>query len=489
MLNNKKNCNFEHAYCHLEPAHCHLELVERSYVDIFDDKLHEECGLIGAYCPNTKDLSSLICYGLIALQHRGQESAGIVMIDGEKKTVVKDKGLVQEVFDDESIASLKGNLGIAHVRYSTAGQNEKKNTQPFSFHYRDINIAYAHNGNLVNYNKLRRELEREGMIFLSDSDSEVIGHLIAKYGEGTVVEAITETVNTIKGAFALVMIFENTLYAIRDPHGIRPLVIGTLDGGYVVASETVALDAMGAEFLRDVEAGEIVVINDKGLESIRYTDNTRIAHSAFEYVYFARPDSVIDGKSVYKTRLRAGRLLAQNHGVEADLVIPVPDSGRSAAIGYAEVSKLAYGEGLIKNKYVGRTFIQPTQELREIALKMKLNVLKEIVNGKRVVLVDDSIVRGTTSRRIVTMLKKAGAKEVHLRISSPMVKYPSFYGIDTPDPKELVASYMTKDEICEMIGADSLEYLTVDELVESIGFKKDELCLDVFTGEYPVPID
>ncbi len=453
-----------------------------------DDKLHEECGVIGAICPKVNDLASRLCFGLIALQHRGQESAGIAMFDNEDINLLRDQGLVQEVFDDENIAKLTGNIGIAHVRYSTAGANTKRNIQPFAFNFRNKKISFAHNGNLVNAKKLRRELEEEGIIFVTDTDSEIIGHLLAKHWDKGAVEALKIMANTIKGAFALAVAVDDKLYAVRDPFGIRPLVIGKLDDGYVIASETVAFDAMGASLIRDVEAGEIIEIDAKGYQSIKYANESHTAYSAFEYVYFARPDSVINGKSVYKTRLRAGKILAKSYPVEADIVIPVPDSGRSAAIGYADQSGLRYGEGLIKNKYVGRTFIQPTQELRELALKMKLNVLKEIVQDKRVVLVDDSIVRGTTCRKIVSMLKNAGAKEVHLRVSSPMVKYPSFYGIDTPNAEELVASYMSKDEIRDMLGADSLEYLSVDELVESIGFAKEDLCLDVFTGNYPVEL-
>ncbi len=453
------------------------------------DKLREECGVVGIYSKENINMGFLLYVSLIALQHRGQESAGIVTVSDGKFVVKKGMGLVQEVFSDKDIKRLNGEMGVAHVRYSTTGKQNEKNTQPFYFINKNMNIAYAHNGNLVNYKRLRYDLEQTGAIFRTETDSEVIAHLLAKHLIKGHIDAIKETFNAIKGAFSITMIVDNKLIAVRDPFGIRPLVLGKLGNAYVVASETVVFDSIGAEFIRDVEAGEMLIIDENGVESIKYSDNKRIAHSAFEYVYFSRPDSVIDGKSVYKTRLKAGRILAENHPVEADIVIPVPDSGRSAAIGYAEVSGLTYGEGLIKNKYVGRTFIQPTQELREIALKMKLNVLKEIIDGKRVVLIDDSIVRGTTSKKIVSMLREFGAKEVHLRISSPMVKYPSYYGIDTPNASELVASTMSVDEIRDMIGADSLAFLSVDELVDCIGFKRDELCLDIFTGEYPVPIE
>ncbi len=453
------------------------------------DKLKEECGVIGIFSKEEINIGFLLYAGLISLQHRGQESAGIVTVSNDEMLIKKGLGLVQEVFVKEDMKRLVGDKGVAHVRYSTTGRQSTKNIQPFSFVHKNKNIAYAHNGNLVNFKHLRHDLEEKGVIFRTETDSEIIAHLMSKHLMKGHVDAIKETFNTIKGAFSIAMIVDDKLIAVRDPHGIRPLVLGKIGSGYIVASESVVFDTIGAEFIRDVEAGEMLIIDKNGVESIKYSDNKKIAHSAFEYVYFARPDSVIDGISVYQTRLKAGRLLAKNYPVDADIVIPVPDSGRSAAIGYAEVSKLTYGEGLIKNKYVGRTFIQPTQELRETALKMKLNVLKEIIKDKRVVLIDDSIVRGTTSKKIVTMLKNAGAKEVHLRISSPMVKYPSYYGIDTPNASELVASYMSVEEIRCMVGADSLAFLTVDELVQCIGFKKEELCLDIFTGDYPVPIE
>lgn len=455
---------------------------------MFSDKLNEECGVIGAYFPDSKDLSARLYYGLIALQHRGQESAGIVTFDGSQMNVKKNMGLVQEVFSDLDIERLKGDIGIAHVRYSTTGNNRRVNVQPLAYSFKSHNHALAHNGNLVNALEIKKNLEKNGVIFQTSIDTEVIAHLFANYWNIGYIEALKKTFCEIKGAFAVVLGIKDKIVAVRDPHGIRPLVLGKLGNGYVVASESVAFDAMGAELIRDINAGEMIIIDKNGIESIKYSNETKLAHSSFEYVYFARPDSVIDGKSVYETRLKAGRILAKNYPVEADIVIPVPDSGRSAAIGYAEVSGISYGEGLIKNKYVGRTFIQPTQELREISLKMKLNVLKEIVVGRRVVLIDDSIVRGTTSKKIVRMLKEGGAKEVHVRVSSPLVKYPSFYGIDTPDKNELIASLHSVEEIRDIIGADSLAFLTVDELVESIGFKKNELCLDVFTGEYPVDI-
>lgn len=455
---------------------------------MFEDKLREECGIIGVSARGMSDAANRVYFGLIALQHRGQESAGIVSFESHKMHVKKNLGLVQEVFSEERLARLKGERAIGHVRYSTTGKNQRINSQPLAFTYKGDDIAVCHNGNLVNAMEIRRELEDEGMIFQTAIDTEVVAHLLTKNYSKGFKESLITTLRRIRGAYALCIYMSGKLIAARDPHGIRPLVLGKVDGGYVVASETVALDVMGAEFIRDVRAGEMLIIENDELESVIYEESTKLAHSSFEYVYFARPDSVIDGVSVYNARLKAGRFLAEDYPVDADIVIPVPDSGRSAAIGYSQVSGIEYGEGLIKNKYVGRTFIQPTQVLRELALKMKLNVLKEIVRDRRVILVDDSIVRGTTSKKIVRMLKDAGAKEVHVMVSSPPVKYPSFYGIDTPTSDELVAANMTIDEIAEMIGADSLHFLTVDRLVESIGFKKEELCLDVFTGEYPVEI-
>ncbi len=453
----------------------------------FSDKLREECGIVGIY---SKDLEAakMIYFGLIAVQHRGQESAGIVTFDGDKMYRIKEMGLVQEVFNEENLASLKGSVGIGHVRYSTTGKSYKQNAQPLAFTFKGGNISLCHNGNLVNALKLKDELENSGAIFRTSIDTEVIAHLIARNYHKGFEQSIISALEPVSGAYALCLVHENKLIGVRDPHGIRPLIIGKLNDAYILASESVVLDVLGAEIVRDVEAGEMVVIDENGIKSVRLCPPRRIAHSSFEYVYFARPDSVIDGKSVYETRKKAGEILAKEYPCDADVVIPVPDSGRSAAIGYSHYSGIPYEEGLIKNKYVGRTFIQPTQAMRETAVRMKLNVLKASVEGKSVVLIDDSIVRATTSKKIITLLRNAGAREIHLRVSSPPVKYPSFYGIDTPSKDELVASKKSIDEIREMIGADSLSYLTVDQLVESIGFQRDELCLDVFTGEYPVEI-
>ncbi len=453
----------------------------------YSDKLKEECGIIGVYSKNSK-VSTMLYFGLIALQHRGRESAGIVTFRDNKMYKMKDMGLVQEVFNEEKLERLDGNIGIGHVRYSTTGRSFKQNAQPLAFAFKGGNISLCHNGNLVNAVELRDRLEDNGAIFRTTIDTEVIAHLIAKNYDKGFENAIISALGEIKGAYSLCVVEDNKLIGVRDPNGIRPLVIGKFNDGYILASESVVLDVLGAEFVRDVEAGEMVIIDDGGIRSVRYSDCDKLAHSSFEYVYFARPDSVIDGKSVYETRKRAGEILAKSYPCDADVVIPVPDSGRSAAIGYSNYSGIVYDEGLIKNKYVGRTFIQPTQEMRETAVRMKLNVLRASVEGKSVVLIDDSIVRATTSKKIVKLLRDAGAREIHLRVSSPPVKYPSFYGIDTPCKEELIASTKSIEEIRDIIGADSLHFLTVDELVESIGFARDELCLDVFTGEYPVEI-
>ncbi len=445
------------------------------------------CGIVGVYSKK-RQISKMIYFGLVSLQHRGQESAGMATFTEDNMETYRRMGLVQEVFTEEVLNKLKGNLGIGHVRYSTTGKSHIRNAQPLSFIFKGGNIALAHNGNLVNAIELRDKLEDKGAIFRTTIDTEVIAHLIAKNYEKGYEKAIIAALKEIKGAYALSMVCENKLIGVRDPHGIRPLVLGKIDDGYVLASETIALDVLGAEFVRDIENGEMVIIDDTGIKSIRYAEGKKLAHSSFEYVYFARPDSVIDGVSVYEARKKAGEFLAKNHPCEADVVIPVPDSGRSAALGYSSYSGVTYDEGLIKNKYVGRTFIQPSQEFREIAVRLKLNVLKASVEGKRVVLIDDSIVRATTSKKIISLLKKAGAKEIHLRVSSPAIKFPSFYGIDTPSREELIASSNTVEEIRQILGVDSLAYLSIEELVESIGFKKDELCLDVFTGNYPVEI-
>jgi len=454
-----------------------------------DDKLKEECGVVGIYSPEKmENLSTLTYFGLIALQHRGQESAGIAVYDEGKIKYYKEMGLVQEIFNASNLNLLKGNISIGHVRYSTTGESYVTNAQPLVVRYRGGSIALAHNGNLINADKIRNELEDNGSIFQTSIDSEVIANLIARNYKHGFEESIVNAVTEIEGAFALTIICEDKLIGVRDPYGLRPLSLAKLGDGYILASETSAFDVMGAKYIRDIEAGEMVIIDADGVKSYKYSEGKKKALCSFEYVYFARPDSVMDGKNVYITRQNAGRILAKEHPVEADMVIAVPDSGIAAAIGYAEESGIPYGVGLIKNKYLGRSFIQPDQKSRELAVKLKLNVLSDSVKGKRLVLIDDSIVRGTTSGRIVSMLKEAGAKEVHVRVSSPPVKFSCYFGIDTPSRKQLVGAIKTIDEIKEMIGADSLGYISIEGLIKSIGKKDSELCTACFKGDYPMKV-
>lgn len=457
---------------------------------IYDDKLKEECGVIGIYQPDMMQMAQTLCFGLIALQHRGQESAGIAV--GRQNQVVhyKEMGLVQEVFSKAILDSLgTGNVGIGHVRYSTTGQSYVANAQPLVVHYRGGSIALAHNGNLINASKLRDDLETSGSIFATTIDSEVIANLIARNYSLGYRDAIVKTLEKIEGAYALVITCEDKLIGVRDPHGLRPLCLGKLEGGgYVLASESVALDVIGARFVRDIKNGEIVIIDQDGVHSHIYSLAKRQAVCAFEYVYFARPDSNIDGRNVYEARRDAGKILAKEYPADADLVIAVPDSGIAAAIGYAQESGIPYGVGLIKNKYMGRTFIQPDQSMRELAVRLKLNVLAKNIRGKRLVLIDDSIVRGTTSRRIVDMLKNAGATEVHVRVSSPPVTHSCYFGIDTPSKKQLVGAENSVEQIKQMIHADSLGYLSREGLVMAIGMADDQLCTACFNGDYPMRV-
>ncbi|MFY9901313.1 MAG: amidophosphoribosyltransferase [Trichococcus sp.] len=452
--------------------------------------LNEECGVFGIW--GDDNASQLTYFGLHSLQHRGQEGAGIVSCDEGKLLVHRNLGLISEVFKDgNDLQRLTGNRAIGHVRYSTSGQNSIENVQPFLYHFYDMDIAICHNGNLVNAKSLRRNLEENGAIFHSTSDTEVLMHLIRRSQKDSLIEKIKESLNQVKGGFIYILLTEEKMFGAVDPNSFRPLVIGQLpNGAYVMASETCAIDTIGADFVRNVNAGELAIIDDNGLTIEKYTDDTTISIAAMEYIYFARPDSNIAGVNVHTARKRMGtRLAIEAPAVTADIVIGVPNSSLSAASGFAEESGTPYEMGLIKNQYVGRTFIQPTQELRELGVKMKLSAVKGVVQGKSVVMVDDSIVRGTTSKRIVTLLKEAGAKEVHVRISSPPLIYPSFYGIDISKSAELIAAKMTVDEICEYIGADSLSFLSQEGLIDSIGLKFDMpysgLCMDSFNGDYP----
>lgn len=451
--------------------------------------LNEECGVFGIW--GHPEASNVTYFGLHSLQHRGQEGGGIVSNDKEVLRGHRDLGLISEVFrDKKKLENLLGNSAIGHVRYATSGSNNIQNIQPFLFHFYDMSVGICHNGNLINAKTLRRELEQDGAIFHSSSDTEVLIHLIRRSKEKGFKAQLKDALCKIKGGFTYLVLTKDTMYGAVDPNSLRPLAIGKMkNGAYVAASETCAIDVVGAEFVCNVGAGELVIIDDKGIRIEKYTEDTKVAIAAMEYVYFARPDSNIAGVNVHTARKRTGRRLAiEQPAPDADMVIGVPNSSLSAASGYAEESGLPYEMGLIKNQYVARTFIQPTQELREQGVRMKLSAVKGVVSGKSIVLVDDSIVRGTTSKRIVQLLKEAGAREVHVRISAPPLIFPSFYGIDISTTEELIAANKTQDEICEIIGADSLGYLSEDGLIESIGLDYDApytgLCMDCFNGDY-----
>ena len=457
------------------------------------DTIHEECGVFGIYTRERSDVASSTYFALYALQHRGQESCGIAVNDRGVITCRKDVGLVPEVFHKDTLTQLgQGTMAIGHCRYSTTGSSSPINAQPLVVRHCKGPLALAHNGNLVNAQELRQQLELNGAIFHTTNDSEVISYIITRERllSPSIEEAVAKAMYTIKGAYSLVIMSPQKLMAVRDPHGFRPLCIGRLpdDGGYVFASESCALDTLGVEFVRDVEPGEIVIADENGLRSIRTHCGGPSSICVFEYVYFARPDSVIEGVSVHEARQRAGRLLYRENPQEADVVIGVPDSGLDAALGYAKESGIPYGVGFIKNRYIGRTFIQPTQGQREDAVRIKLNVIKETVQGKRVVMVDDSIVRGTTSARIVRLLREAGATEVHLRISAPPFTNPCFFGIDIDSRENLIACKMTLEEIRQYLGVDSLGYLSVDSVKKIAAGAGCDFCVGCFTGEYPIEV-
>ena len=443
------------------------------------------CGVFGIYTKGQREISKLIYYGLYALQHRGQESSGIAVNNNGYIDYHKDLGLAHEIFDDKILNKLRGNIGIGHIRQGSTGETTPTNAEPLVVGYKKGALALAYDGSLVNFKDLRENMEDNGVIFQTSIDTEVIANLIARYHKEDIEQAIINAVRDLKGSYAMVIMTNDRLIGIRDPYGIKPLCIGKLGEDYILSSETCALDTVGAEFVRDVEPGEMVVIIDGQIKSIRTKEAEEKRISLFEIIYFARPDSKLDGKSIYLLRREAGRNLARECPVEGDIVISAPDSGTVAAIGYAEESKIPYDEGLIKNRYVGRTFIQPTQELREQGVKIKLNVLKENVEGRRIILVDDSIVRGTTMRSIVKMLKDAGAKEVHVRIASPPVKHPCNLGMHTPERETLIAARKTVEEIRETIGADSLCFLSLDGLLDAVG-GKDIYCTGCFDGNYPI---
>lgn len=458
--------------------------------EVMFGKLKEECGVFGVFSNDKSDVARLTYHGLYALQHRGQESAGIAVNDEGTILHHKDMGLVPEVFNEVVLNHLKGKIAIGHVRYSTTGASLRENAQPMVVKYKNGQLALAHNGNLVNAAGLRTAMEENGAIFQTTSDTEVIANLISRYrvGSNGIEDTLTRVMNEIKGSYAMVIMTPKKLIGIRDPLGIRPLCIGKCGNSYILASESCALDSVGAEFVRDVNPGEIVLIGEDGLGSVQTGSAACSRLCIFEFVYFARPDSVIDGASVHKARIEAGRQLAIEHPVDADIVIGAPDGGLNAALGYSRQTGIPYGQGLLKNRYVGRTFIQPEQGQRETGVRIKFNAMKSEISGKRVIMVDDSIVRGTTTRRIVQMLKDAGAKEVHMRVSSPPYKYPCYFGIDISSSKQLVASKYSIEEIRKMIGADSLGYLSLEGLLKTPVEARCSFCTACFNCEYPMDV-
>jgi amidophosphoribosyltransferase len=449
------------------------------------------CGVFGIYDPvgaPDRDVARLTFFGLYALQHRGQESAGIAVSDGRRVTAMKDMGLVSQVFDEPKLSGLPGTMAIGHARYSTTGSTVWQNAQPVVRHANGHTVALGHNGNLTNTTQLRKQLRAEGTPLRSSSDTEAIAALIAGHPSGHLDDAIADTMARIEGAFAAVVLTETQLAGFRDPDGIRPLVVGRLDDAWVLASETCAFDLIGARLERELEPGELVVIDQNGPRYRRVGEQRPGSLCIFEFIYFARPDSVMQGEALHDVRRRMGERLAHEAPVEADVVIPVPDSGTPAAVGYAQASGIPFGEGLVKNRYVGRTFIQPDQALRERGVKLKFNALRSVLAGKRVVVVDDSIVRGSTTRKLVTMLFEAGAEEVHLRVSSPPIISPCFYGIDMADQEQLIASGRTVEEVGQRLGASSLAYLSLDGLQEATEHPAESFCRACLTGIYPTPI-
>ena len=450
------------------------------------DKLHEECGVVGVY--GHPEAANLVYLGLYALQHRGQESAGIVASTHSQMHLELGMGLVADIFDPGRLLKLPGPLAIGHNRYSTAGKSELVNAQPCMINYAAGSLALAHNGNLVNAKAIRKELGSKGAIFQSTNDSEVIVHLMAQAKSENFVDRAAEALRQVSGAYSLVLMTENELLAARDPHGFRPLCLGKLDGAYIIASETCVMDLIEAEFIREVEPGELILINENGLQSFFPFKKVESKYCVFEHIYFARPDSFLFGEHVYAARKEMGRAMAQESPADADLIVPVPDSGVVSAMGFAEESGIPFEMGLIRNHYVGRTFIEPQSQIRNFGVKLKLNAVKNLISGKRLAIIDDSIVRGTTCRKIVKMLLEAGAKEVHLRISAPPILHSCFYGIDTPHKEELIAHTHSLEETRKYLGADSLQYLSIKKMLEVLQNGKNKFCSACFDGNYPVPI-
>jgi len=451
------------------------------------DKPEEACGVFGVYAPG-HDVSKLTYFGLHALQHRGQESAGIAVGDGDTIITYKDMGLVPQVFNEKNLACLIGDVAIGHTRYSTTGSSHWENAQPIYKAFREGSIALAHNGNLTNTKELRTMLSKNGQRFRSTSDSEVIASLIASFADKGIEGAIIETMKQLEGAYSVAIMTESQLFAIRDPYGIRPFAIGKLGKNFVVASESCALNIIDADYMRDVNPGELVIIDENGLRSVQAVEPKKLSLCIFEFIYFARPDTRLFDRLLYSARETMGVELAKEAPADADLVIGVPDSGVPAAIGYSQQSGLPYREGLVKNRYIGRTFIQPTQTVRQAGIKLKLNPLCEVIRDKRIVVVDDSIVRGNTSKKLVEMLRGVGAREVHMRVSSPPTKWPCFYGIDTADRGQLIAANNEIEEIRQFIGADSLGYLSIEGLVKSTENVRENFCLACFDGVYPIDV-
>jgi amidophosphoribosyltransferase len=449
-------------------------------------EINESCGVFGIYAND--EVAKLTYYALYALQHRGQESAGIAVSDGREVLLLKDMGMVSQVFSERDLLNLKGHIAMGHVRYSTTGSSFWENAQPIQVPSRAGSVLVAHNGNLVNTDALRDELKAEGVRFRTTSDTEVIAVLLARSEAPDIVEAVHEVMPRLVGAYSLSVMTEDTLIGVRDPYGIRPLCFGSYMDGYALASESCGLDIIGAEYAREVQPGEMVIFDKDGQRVERVTEARKPSLCIFEFIYFARPDSIMYDTYLYHARRHMGMALADEDTVEADVVMPVPDTGVPAAIGYSEVSGIPFGEGLIKNRYVGRTFIQPTQAIRQLGIRLKLNPIIRDIQGKSLVVVDDSIVRGNTTREIIKMLREAGAKEVHMRISSPPDKYPCFYGIDTAIRKELIASSRSVDEICRFIGADSLRYLSMENLVNATRRPREDFCMACFNGDYPIPV-
>ena len=448
--------------------------------------LHEKCGVFGIYCPG-EDVARLTFFALFALQHRGQESAGIATADGKKIQFYGDMGLVSQVFDENSLGQLTGHIAIGHNRYSTTGSSRRINIQPVLLGIGVDNLALAHNGNIVNSEHLFHELCDQGYNFRTSTDTEVIGNLILSAPSTDWIERIRYAMRRLQGAYSMTMLTKDALYAVRDPWGIRPLCFGSLNGGFVVASESCALDHIGAKLIREIEPGEILRISQNGVESFREPIRKR-ALCIFEFIYFARPDSIMNGQLIYPTRQAMGAQLSIEHPVEADSVMGVPDSATAAGIGYAQKANLPYCEGLLKNRYVGRTFIAPDQRIRDLGVQLKFNPLPQVLKGQRMVVVDDSIVRGTTTPKVMNLLRRAGAKEIHMRVCAPPIKYPCFFGVDMATRKELIAAHKSVEEIRQFIGADTLGYLSLDGLMKSVNLPRDSFCTACFTGDYPIPV-